>query len=211
MELFIDSSRDSLALALVDNDKIIFKSNVNSHSKHSNYLINEIKKNLELHNIKLDDIDSFIALNGPGSFTGVRVGVTVAKVFCWTLNKNLYLLNNLECLKVGFSDEVIITVIPDKKDYSYVGIYNDDKVLENYVSINDEVLNFNDKKITIVSLSSSEFINNLYNKLNINNEVKLKIIDDYNYVNLIKYALTKEKVNPHLAKPIYLKKIDVEK
>ncbi len=211
MELFIDSSRETLSLALVDDNKLIFKSNVNSHNKHSNYLIGEIKNNLSLNNISLNDIDSFITLNGPGSFTGVRVGVTVSKVFSWILNKNLYLLNNLEALKVGFDDEVIITVVPDKKDYSYVGIYQDTNLYEGYMSLNDNNLNLVNKKITIISLSNNDFLNSLFTNLSVNNKINLRLIEDYNYINLINYALTKEKVNTHLAKPIYLKKIDVEK
>lgn len=85
--LFIDSSRKSLSVALSSSDKIIEISNVNSYSKHSNFLMNEIKRILDKFNLVPNDIDNFIVLNGPGSFTGVRVGVTIAKTIAWTLQK----------------------------------------------------------------------------------------------------------------------------
>ena len=77
--LFVDSSRKSLSVALALNDELLLVSNVDSYSKHSNYLMNEIKRILEKFNLKPNDIDNYVVLNGPGSFTGVRVGVTVCK------------------------------------------------------------------------------------------------------------------------------------
>lgn len=208
--LFIDSSRKSLSVALANEDKLVFVSNVNSYSKHSNFLMNEISKILNKFNLKPEDIDNYVILNGPGSFTGVRVGVTVSKTLAWTLSKKIYTINNLEALKVGIKDDVIITVIPDKNDFSYVGIY-DDKTEEKYLSIDDDLLNIHNKSITIVSMESSTYLNNLIQKLSKYNYVKTKIIDDYDYINVINYALSKESINPHLVKPLYLKKIDAEK
>ena len=114
--LFVDSSRKSLSVALALNDELLLVSNVDSYSKHSNYLMNEIKRILEKFNLKPNDIDNYVVLNGPGSFTGVRVGVTVCKTLAWTLSKKIYKLNNLEALKVGIEDDVVISVIPDKKN-----------------------------------------------------------------------------------------------
>ena len=208
--LFIDSSRKSLSVALANEDKLVFVSNVNSYSKHSNFLMNEISKILNKFNLKPEDIDNYVILNGPGSFTGVRVGVTVSKTLAWTLSKKIYTINNLEALKVGIKDDVIITVIPDKNDFSYVGIY-DDKTEEKYLSIDDDLLNIHNKSITIVSLEDSTYLNSLIEKLSKYNDVKTKIIDDYDYINVINYALSKESINPHLVKPLYLKKIDAEK
>ena len=96
--LFIDSSRKSLSVALAKEDKLVFVSNVNSYSKHSNFLMNEISKILNKFNLKPEDIDNYVILNGPGSFTGVRVGVTVSKTLAWTLSKKIYTINNLEAL-----------------------------------------------------------------------------------------------------------------
>lgn len=208
--LFIDSSRKSLSVALANEDKLVFVLNVNSYSKHSNFLMNEISKILNKFNLKPEDIDNYVILNGPGSFTGVRVGVTVSKTLAWTLSKKIYTINNLEALKVGIKDDIIISVIPDKNDFSYVGIYSD-KTEEKYLSIDDDLLNIHNKSITIVSLEDSTYLNNLIEKLSKYNDVKIKIIDDYDYINVINYALSKESINPHLVKPLYLKKIDAEK
>ena len=120
--LFIDSSRKSLSIAIATEDKLLFVSNVESHSKHSNFLMNEIKNILEKSNLTIYDIDNFVVLNGPGSFTGIRVGVSIAKTLSWVLSKKLYVLNNLESLKVGVDNELVISVIPDKDTYSYVGL-----------------------------------------------------------------------------------------
>lgn len=209
--LFIDSSRKSLSVALAEEDKLLFVSNVNSYSKHSNFLMNEIKSILSKSNLKIYDIDNIVVLNGPGSFTGIRVGVTIAKTICWTLSKKLYQLNNLEALKVGINNDVVISVIPDKSSNSYVGIYNLNDSVEDYLWVDDELFNIENKNITIVSMEENDFVNSLKEKLSVNNNVNVNIIKDYDYLKVINYAFLKGNINPHLAEPIYLKKIDAEK
>ncbi len=210
--LFIDSSRKSLSVALAKKDKLLFVSNVESYSKHSNFLMNEIKCILSKFNLTIYDIDNIVVLNGPGSFTGIRVGVTIAKTICWALSKKLYQLNNLEAMKVGIDNDVVICVIPDKSNNSYVGIYNLGDSVEDYLSIDSNLFNnIKNKNVTIVSMEGNDFVNNLKEKLSISNNVNINIIMDYDYLRVINYALLKENINPHLAEPIYLKKIDVEK
>lgn len=209
--LFIDSSRKSLSVALAKEDKLLFVSNVESYSKHSNFLMNEIKNILNKSNLTIYDIDNIVVLNGPGSFTGIRVGVTIAKTICWTLSKKLYQLNNLEALKIGIDNDVVISVIPDKSTNSYVGIYSSDYLVEDYLQIDSDLFNIENKNITIVSMEENDFVNSLREKLSINNNVNINIIKDYDYLKVINYALLKGNINPHLAEPIYLKKIDAEK
>lgn len=209
--LFIDSSRESLSVALISGDKLLLVSNVASHSKHSNFLMNEIQNILHKSNFTIHDIDNIVILNGPGSFTGIRVGVTIAKTMCWVLSKKLYQLNNLEALKVGSKNDVVICVIPDKPNSSYVGIYNENNSIEDYLSIYSEELNFKNKNITIISMKENDFANNLYNMLSANNTANQVIINDYDYLEVAKYAISKGNINPHLSEPIYLKKIDAEK
>lgn len=209
--LFIDSSRESLSVALMLGDKLLLVSNVVSHSKHSNFLMNEIQSILNKSNFTIHDIDNIVVLNGPGSFTGIRVGITIAKTICWTLSKKLYQLNNLEALKVSARNDVIICVIPDKHNFSYVGIYKENNSIEDYLSIYSPEFNIKDKNITIISMKENDFSNNLYDMLSINNTVNQVIINDYDYLEVTKYAISKGNINPHLSEPIYLKKIDAEK
>lgn len=209
--LFIDTSRKSLSVALASCNKLLFVSNINSYSKHSNFLMNEIKNILEKSNLSIYDIDNIVVLNGPGSFTGIRVGVTISKTLSWVLSKKLYQVNNLEALKVGINDEVVISIIPDKEKDSYVGIYCNSIIKEDYISINDSLLEISNKSITLVSMEQNAFLDNLKQKLSTNNNVTVKYINDYNYLNVIEFALSKENINPHIAEPIYLKKIDAEK
>ena len=209
--LFIDSSKKKLSVALVSNDKLIGLSNIESYYRHSNFLMNEIEKILDESNIDVKDIDNIVVLNGPGSFTGTRVGVTVAKTLAWSLNKDIYVMSNLKALKIDVHDDVVISVIYDKDDYSYVGIYEKESEIEDYIKIDGEVFNINNKKITICTTDDNNYVNKLKDKLSVNNMVTLKIIEDYDYLKLINYATSKEKVNPHLVNPIYLKKIDAEK
>lgn len=209
--LFIDSSRKNLSVALARSNELLSVSNVNSYSKHSNYLMKEIINILNNAKLMISDVDNVVVLNGPGSFTGVRVGVTIAKTLAWVLSKKLYQLTALEALAVGVKEEVIITVIPDKKDASYVGVYEGDKKFEDYLLINDGKLNFRDKRITISCMDENDFVINLKEKLALSNVISLKVLDDYDYLKVINYALTKESINPHIAAPVYLKKIDAEK
>lgn len=207
--LFIDSSRRSLSVALVSNDTLLFVSNVDSYSKHSNFLMNEIVNILNKTGNKIYDIDNILVLNGPGSFTGVRVGVTISKTIAWTLSKKLYELTTLKALSLHDDNDVVISVIYDKDTTSYVGIYDEEDV-EDYIDL-DNIKQFNGKNITIVSFDDNNFVKLLNNALSKNNNVKIKIIDDYDYIKVVNYALSTKSINPHAAEPVYMKKIDAEK
>lgn len=209
--LFIDSSRKSLSVALASDNKLLFVSNVNSYSKHSNFLMSEIQNVLSKSNLNIYDIDNIVVLNGPGSFTGIRVGVTIAKTLSWVLSKKLYLLNNLKGVKAGITNDIVISIIPDKDLTSYVGIYSNSKEIEDYLSVDNDVFNIKNKKITLVSLEENKFLDKLKEKLILDNEVEVKYINSYDYLKVIDYAVSEGSINPHLADAIYLKKIDAEK
>lgn len=209
--LFIDSSRKNLSVALFFDNKMVGLSNVESHFKHSNFLVNEIDKILRNSSININDVNNVVVLNGPGSFTGIRVGVVVAKTISWALNKNIYVLSNLKALAIGVHDDVVISIIHDKDDFSYVGIYHDGTQMEDYLDIDNDVFNLNGRKITICTFDDNDYVKRLKSKLSTNNSVNIKVVEDYDYLNLINYALSTKRVNPHLVSPVYLKKIDAEK
>ena len=209
--LYIDSSRKNLVVAIADSNNIIFVSNTESYYRHSNFLMNEIIRALNSTKLDIKDINNIVVLNGPGSFTGVRVGVTIAKTLAWSLNKNIYSLTTLEALSLQCSVSVVISVISDKSNFGYVGMYKGEKKEENYYDASEIIDVINNENVTIVCLEEDEFVDKLYKGLSNKNKVTIKVIKDYDYLKVISKAISKEALNPHLVEPIYLKKIDAEK
>jgi tRNA threonylcarbamoyl adenosine modification protein YeaZ len=180
--LFVDTSLNSVVACLYKNGKLENKEEVSDQKYNSQFIMPTIKKVTE--DIKLDEI---IVAIGPGSFTGVRLGVTVAKTLAYTLNVPIYVITTLEMKAVSTDVEPKVVGIKENNDY-YVGVFNKD----------------NTPVGEIKYLNKSQFA-----------EFSAKhpvIIDvEYNYNNIYKYAKTKESVNPHQVNPLYIKKISVEK
>ena len=175
--LFIDTHLWNINIILFDDNRILRQESVTDKKNNSEYIFPTIEKVL-----KNDDFDNIIVVNGPGSFTGVRLGVTIAKTFAYTKNIPIRTITSLECMAIS-SDNKNVAIF-DNNGY-YVGLFNDDMSLkEDY------------KYLTI-----DEF-----NKLN-NLETDVTI----DYEKVYEYAITKEVLDPHLVNPIYIKKIEAEK
>ena len=114
------------------------------------------------------------------------------------------MLSNLEALAIHSDYKNKLSVIYDKKDYSYVGIYNDNKY-EVYSNI-DELPKLESGEI--IAFETNNYIDELLKQ---NCNLNLTYINEYDYLKVINYALKGKPCNVHLAEPVYLKKIDAEK
>ena len=76
---------------------------------HSAYLISAIKNITEKNGLKLQELDLIAVNNGPGSFTGIRVGVTVAKTLYKELGVNAFGVSSLDILQEAYKDAVLKT------------------------------------------------------------------------------------------------------
>lgn len=204
ISLFIDTSLNSLSFAICKDDNIIHSIRIEKVLKQSSVLMDTIVNSLKENNIDKNQIDNIVVLNGPGSFTGVRLGVTVAKTLAWSLGINLYLLSNLEALAIHSDAKNKLSIIYDKKDYSYLGIYNEERN-EFYSYIND-IPEFEDGEI--IAFETNDFIDKMLRK---NYKLNLKYINEYDYLKVINHAIKGIACDVHLAEPVYLKKIDAEK
>ena len=180
--LFIDTHSSNICLALYDG-KILIKSEKESIESHSIYVVPMLKELMENNNVSFDDIKNVVAVNGPGSFTGIRIGLSVAKAICYSLNKPIYLISSLTSMLVSYeSHDYKMAVIPDNKGF-YISVFDKDNnsvVDERYQENIDEYLS-------------------KYNKVSGLLDVK-KIID---------YALMGEAVNVFKVKANYVKVIEV--
>ncbi len=182
MNLFIDTHLNDIIIILENNNEIIRKRIINEKKQSSTIIISTIEEILK--DVKPDSI---IVVNGPGSFTGVRLGVTIAKTLAYTLDVPIRTITSLECIAICVKDEERIVGFNANNGY-FIGIFDDEmNLIGNYEY-----------------LTSNQF-DNFEHKHKVIQDVEL----DYNEI--ISYALTKKVENPHKVNPIYIKKIDVEK
>lgn len=194
--LCIDTSSKICAVAILDNDKLVKKIELNNGLTHSESLMPIIKDIFEETNLTLNDINLLICDIGPGSFTGIRIGIATVKAFSDSFNIPIIGISSLTCLAYNIKSEgLICSLIDCKNNNCYYSLYelkdNTYTLLE--VPIADSIENcikllnykYNDKKITFVgdgSLIYREYILNACNNSSIyfsDNE-----INDINIVNL---------------------------
>ena len=96
--LNIDTATEFASICL-SRDAVVIGFEENKEQKnHASFLQPSIKKLMEISEWDLSDIDAISVTNGPGSYTGLRVGLASAKGLCFALNKPLILLNTLEVM-----------------------------------------------------------------------------------------------------------------
>jgi tRNA threonylcarbamoyl adenosine modification protein YeaZ len=116
----MDSSTNYLYLALYS-DKEISSFLRNGKNDHSETLVDVLDKFLKENNVTVDDITEIFVGRGPGSYTGVRISGTVAKVLALIKNKKLYSFSTLDLLLASKINEdgLYMPRIVAKKNHSY--------------------------------------------------------------------------------------------
>ena len=129
-KLLIDTSTQALIIILEKNRQLDFVFKM-GHNNHSETLMKEIEQLMERNKMKIAEIDAFYVGNGPGSYTGVRVGVTVAKTFAYTLNKPLYFCSSLKILAASYKNKGkwIIPTIDARRGNAFSALYEGDTLL----------------------------------------------------------------------------------
>lgn len=122
----IDTSHQFLLLVLMDEKGMIDNVKLDCFKQQSEYIIPKLDELLKAHNLKAKDITSFVLAKGPGSYTGVRIGMTVVKVLGSIMKKDVYTLSTLQ-LYAGLNDCYV--VMDARAQRVYVGRYNNGKAL----------------------------------------------------------------------------------
>ena len=116
--LALDTSHKYLVVALIDdNDQLIDGISQLCPKKQSEYIMVEIDRLCKKNNVKPFDIGRVVITKGPGSYTGVRIAMTVAKVICALRNIPLYTLNTIEFL----ADDNCLVLIDARSHRAYYG------------------------------------------------------------------------------------------
>lgn len=201
ISLFIDTSNFRLIVGVVSEkeNKILSYYNENLNSDLSVKVLDVVKTCIENAEITPNDVDKIYAVNGPGSFTGIRIGVTIAKTFAWALNKEVIPISSLEVIaSTNCSTKYIVPMIDARRDCVFAGIYDNDLnvVMEDkYISL-EELKKESPLDITYIS-------DDIFDSI----EVSLPNVDILKVINKHK---NDKSVEPHHLKPSYLKITEAE-
>lgn len=175
--LCIDTSSKICAVAILEDNKLLKKISLNNGLTHSESLMPIIKNIFEETNLTLSDINLLICDIGPGSFTGIRIGIATVKAFSDSFNIPIIGVSSLTCLAYNVKNEGLICSLIDCKNnncyYSLYELKNNTYTLLEEPSADSlenciKLLNYkyNNQKITFVgdgSLIYREYILNTYN------------------------------------------------
>ena len=138
--LILDSASKVMYHALVKDDKVLSESYIEGQNDFSINIVDVVKKMLEKENIEVKDLNKIVVGIGPGSYTGVRMGITVAKMFSSFMNIDLYKISTLALMSSGYSDKLCISMIDARRGNAFGAIYKDMKIVKEESIINKEEL-----------------------------------------------------------------------
>ena len=128
--LSIDTSSEICTVALLENDKLIQEVAENNGLTHSERLMPIINSLLSQNNITLKDINLLVCDNGPGSFTGIRIGVATVKAFTDYLNIPTIGISSLEALYYNTDkNNITCSLIDAKNGNCYHGVFNNYNII----------------------------------------------------------------------------------
>ena len=96
--LCVDTSSFICSVSVFENLSLISSNSTEVEKSHSKFIIQLIDQSLKDANIKINEVDAFAVSKGPGSYTGLRIGVSTIKGLCYSLEKPLISINTLEIL-----------------------------------------------------------------------------------------------------------------
>ncbi|MBQ8219046.1 MAG: tRNA (adenosine(37)-N6)-threonylcarbamoyltransferase complex dimerization subunit type 1 TsaB [Bacilli bacterium] len=197
ISLFIDTSLSNVSISVIKDNEILSLIRKDIPNLHSVYATSFVKDALDYAKIDANQVDNIYVVNGPGSFTGLRIGVTIAKTYGYLIKKEIIPVSTLKGLALSVNDKkLIMSIIPANKNNYYVGIYNDkyeDIINEKFASRN-EILELIDKyQPYVVGINQDIIGNTKINKL------------EMDILKIINYYKDSDKVNYHKLVPNYLK------
>ena len=201
--LYIDTTSSYLYSCICDNQEITGEIKLKLNKDLSVFTLKKIEEMFNSVNLKPQDIDRIIVCNGPGSFTGIRIGVTIAKTYAWGLKKEVSIISSIEAMVLSsrLNKDYKVGLIDARRGYCYAGIYDKD----NNIVMQDKYVSIEALKVTLESLPGD------YSVIT-NDELEIEAKEEYspNFLEIINYGLTKETINPHAVNPIYLKLTEAE-
>lgn len=168
--LAIDTTTKTACVSL-KKEKELYTDKIENEITHSEKLLPLIDKVLQNANLKISEVNKLACINGPGSFTGIRIGLATIKAIAQVKNLDIFSINSLELIayttfvKKGLQNNTnIISIISTNNDRVFYCIYNisiknEKLVMKNLCEIQNEYIDDATKKINdFVNINKNTYI-----------------------------------------------------
>ncbi len=182
--MLIDTHSSKIIIVIYKEGKVVVKKEAETIQNHSTEVMPILIEVLDSLSIEVNDINEILVVNGPGSFTGVRIGVTIAKTLAFTLKVPIKTLSSLLVKAVSFSHQTVRIVEPEKNGV-FLGTFDEkNNLIGEYTYVKNSAYEPKEEDVKEVELD---------------------------YEAILEFSNNLERINPHAVNPLYVKKIEVQK
>lgn len=198
ISLFVDTALSYIRVALFKNDSLLDFINEKCEKNMSSLFDVRVRDLFERNNLSLNDVQKIYTVTGPGSFTGIRVGMTFSKVLAMSLDLKITPISELQVLASTMTNKDKAPLIDARRGYVYAGIYDKDlnTLTENQHILLEDFLSIN-KDVEYISYDSFEHISTIepnidFEKIILKNKEKKQIEHEVLTPNYLKLTEAEE-------------------
>ncbi|NFO12030.1 tRNA (adenosine(37)-N6)-threonylcarbamoyltransferase complex dimerization subunit type 1 TsaB [Clostridium botulinum] len=221
--LSIDSSSKVATAALFEDDTLLGEVTLNNKKEHSTILMTLVESLLDSCNLDIDSVDGFVVSKGPGSFTGLRIGMATIKGLSFGSNKPYVSISSLDALAYSIApfNGIICPIMDALRNNVYTALYKScngklEKIMDySALDINELVDMLNEKEENVMFIgdglnNTKEYIlNNCNNCFFPPNHLNLVRASSLGELGMIK--LKNGEYDDSNSAPFYLKKPQAER
>ena len=139
--ILLDSSNTNLSVGIARDNLLLECISYEAWQQQSEFMIPELNKLLEKYHVLKEEIEEVIVAKGPGSYTGVRIAITIAKTIATVLDAKLYAVSSLRVQKDCKNPSICL--INARSGRSYIGVYEGkNTLLADQIMKNDDVMKY---------------------------------------------------------------------
>ncbi|MBF0713894.1 tRNA (adenosine(37)-N6)-threonylcarbamoyltransferase complex dimerization subunit type 1 TsaB [Gemella sp. GH3] len=209
VSLVIDGSNNNLSICCIKEDKILSKSSIKCYRNLSEIILKEVDNCLDNASIKKNDITEIIVTGGPGSYTALRVVLSIAKTLSYVLKIPIKTISSLRLFSANCDKNVLTVPLFDgRRGNVYSAIYlGDEEILKEGYYAFKEVIDYINKENKAVNFVTNSD-NFEYNDVEVDYKVFIKDIDAADYLFVKNFS---EEVDSFTAVPNYLRLTEAER
>ncbi len=126
LTLCMDTSHRFLTLGLIQEDEVIASIQMECHKRQSESILPQLQNLFQIANYTPQDVKQVVVTKGPGSYTGIRIAMTIAKLMCTSMNIPLFTLSSLCLFSGGYKNT--LTLLDARGGRVYYAHYDEGKL-----------------------------------------------------------------------------------